>query len=420
MNLIGLSINHNTAPIELREALHLGSSEITELIPEMKKTLFTDGFIISTCNRTEVFGFPIDGSIDYKKIKEFLINNKKIEGLKAENFNIYFSCGAVRHIFRVATGLDSLVLGDSQILGQVKEAFQLSEDNNFTGTILRRIYDITLKVGKRVINETEIGEGAVTISYAAVQVIEKIFANLYSKSALVIGAGETGELAAIHLKDKGVQCITIANRTKSKAEKLAKKVDGNVIDFENIDDELPKYDIVVSATSAENLIIEEKTVKKVMKRRKGSPVCMMDIALPRDIDPKVTDIENVFYHDIDSLNIIVEENLKKRKKEIPAVEEIIMEEMVSFFSWYNTLDVVPTIKSFREFFEEIKQDELDKIKYKITDEDFEKVEDMTRRLIGRLLHNPTIKMRELAESGTNIQEMINYTMILKDLYKLDK
>ena len=419
MNLTGITINHTSAPLELREALHLSRDEIIELIPKLKRGLFTDGFVLSTCNRTEIFGFPQNDSINYKEIIELLGNHKSVPGIIPEHFKKFFSCGAVKHIFSVASGIDSLMIGDSQILGQVKEAFEISEDMDFAGSIFRRLFDSTLKVGKRVIKETNIGEGAVSISYAAVQIVEKIFAALDKKSALIIGAGETGELAALHLKDKEIGQIIITNRNPERAQKLAEKIAGDIIPFLQFKEYLHNFDIIISATSSERILISKEDVAASMKKRRGTPICLMDIAVPRDIDPGVKQLENVFYNDIDSLQIIVEQNLKKRGKEIPLAEKIIMEELVNFFSWYNTLEVVPTIKSIRDFFEEIRMDELEKIRHKVNEENYHKLEDMTRRLIGRLLHNPTVKLRHLAESGTNIQEVAATALLLKELFDLD-
>lgn len=418
MNLIGVSLNHKTAPIEIREALHLSKEESTELIFRLKEKIFTAGFVLSTCNRTEIFGFPKDGKADLKPVIELLLDYKHVENLKSENFTKYFSCSAVKHIFQVASGIDSMIIGDSQILGQTKDAFQLSEELDFADSVMKRIFDTAIKVGKLSIKETLIGEGAVTVSFAAVQVVEKIFSSLANKSALVIGAGETGELAATHLHDKGIHSLTIANRTIERAEKLAAKLNANVIAFEKVKENLHQYDIIFSATSAEGFILDYSDIKYAIKKRKGIPLCCMDIALPRDIDPKVSELENVFYHDIDSLNIIVKQNLLKRQKEIPKVEKIIMDEMVNFFGWYNTLDVVPVIKAMREFFDGIRKDEIEKIKNKLTPESLEKVEDMTRRLLGRLLHNPTMLLRQLAEKGSNPNEVAVAVMMVKQLFDL--
>jgi glutamyl-tRNA reductase len=419
MDLIGISINHKTAPLALREALYFSTSEIKKLLPHLKKVVFSDGFVISTCNRTEVFGLPLSDKINSIELGEYILKQKPVSGITQENFQGFFACSAVKHIFNVASGIDSLIIGDSQILGQVRDAFQLSIEANFAGSVMNRLFDTTLKVGRRSISETGIGDGAVSVSYAAVQVVEKIFSNLNKKSALIIGAGETGELAAVHLKDKGIRNIVIANRTKEKAEELAGKVKGRIIDFSMIAEELHNFDIVISATGSPSAIINFDDVKNMMRKRKGTPSCLVDIAVPRDIDPKVTKIDNVFYHDIDSLEVIVDQNRKQREKEIPAVEKIIIEELVSFYSWYNSLDVIPTIKSFRSFFEEIRLDEMEKIKNKIHSDDIEKFNEVTKRLVGRLMHNPTKKLRELSKTELSEQELKNHTLILKELFKLD-
>lgn len=420
MNLIGITINHKTAPIELREALHLNQDETTHLIENLKEHLFSEGFILSTCNRTEVFGFPKKSSYNYTHVYDALTNLKPVEGVMPEHFKKYFSCGAVKHIFEVASGIDSLLIGDSQILGQLKESFNLSDDLNFSGSFTKRLADTAIKVGKRAIKETRIGEGAVTISFAAVQVIEKIYASIESKKALVIGAGETAELAAVHLRERGLSEISITNRTTERGKELSQKVFGTFIPFEEYKNHLQKFDIIISATSSDNILISKKEIKEIMKQRRGTPIVLMDIAIPRDIDPASADIDNVFYHDIDSLKIIVDQNLLKRTSEIPKINKIIEEELVAFFGWYNTLDIVPTIKVFREFFEEIRSDELNKIKNKVTQEDYDKIDDMTHRMIGRLLHNPTITLKELAESGQNVQEAATHALLITNLFRLNE
>ncbi len=419
MNIVGISINHRTASIELREALHLSSTEITELIASLKENLLSGGFVLSTCNRTELFGIQKDGKAEFGKLVNALLDFKKVDNLTTANFEKFFSCSAVKHIFKVTSGIDSQVIGDSQILGQVKESFILAEDLNFANSVLKRVFDSAIKVGKRSIKETGIGEGAVTVSFAAVQVVEKIFAVPSTKSALVIGAGETGKLAAVHLKNLGVNKLAITNRTEAKAQEAAKSLNCTVIEFENYKDHLHEYDIIFSATSAEGYLLTKDDIKKVMKKRRGNPVCLMDIALPRDIDPKTRELDNVFYNDIDSLSVIVDQNISRRKEAVPKVEKILIEEMVNFFSWYNTLNVVPTIKAMREFFEEIGNDELEKIKHKVTPEEFDKIEDMTRRMLGRLLHNPTMKLREVAENGSNTDEIVVQSMLVKELFHLN-
>lgn len=419
MDLLGISINHRTADIALREKLFFSADEIKKLIPELKREMFSEGVVISTCNRTEIFGIPLSEKISYTEILNFIKDLKTITGFSEENIERYFSCSAVKHIFNVSAGIDSMIPGDSQILGQVKEAFTISAENDFSGLFINRLSDTAIKVGKRTISETKIGEGAVTISYAAVQVIEKIFSNLEKKSVLVIGAGQTASLAVNHLKDKHIGKIFITNRTLANSKILADKTGAEIIPFEEFKSHLHKFDIIISATSSPGFLLSEKEVKEAMIKRRNNPVCIMDIALPRDISPEARNIEYVFYNDIDSLKNIVDENIKRRKAEALKIDNIIMEEMISFYNWYNNLNVVPSIKLLREFFEDISNDELNKIKNKVTEDDYIKLEAMTKRLVGRLLHNPTMKLKSISESSLSEQEKLKETAIIKEIFGLN-
>jgi len=419
MNIIGLSVNHNTCDLNLREAVYLNDEDKEKLINHLKDNLLTEGLIISTCNRTEVYGIAVSDDITPHDLRNALLFVKPEIELKEENYLPFFLCSAVKHLLDVATGIDSLIVGDNQILGQVKDAFLFSEKNGFLKSIFHRLQLVTLKTGKRAIVETMIGQGAVSISYAAIKVIGKIFNNLESKKALVIGAGETGELAAIHLHDKNVEGLTITNRTAEKGEELAKKVGGKFISLNEFKYELHNFDIVISATSASDYILHFEDFKKALKKRRGNPVVIMDIAIPRDIEPSVQNIDGVFYHDIDSLKVIVEQNLEMRKQEVPKVKSIIEEEAASFFAWYNTLEILPTIKLFREFFEEIREDEINKISHKFDEHQLEKIDHMTRRLIGRVLHNPTFHLRSLSENGVDYEKAAEYSQIIRELFKLE-
>lgn len=419
MDILGISINHKTASIELRETLYLSVDEIKEFIPILKENVFLEGFILSTCNRTEIFGIPKTNNVTYRDIQKCLLKFKHVDGLSFKHFLNYFSCSAVKHILEVASSINSQIVGDGQIHGQVKDAFHLSNELDFSNTLFHKLYEASVRVGKRSISETLIGQGAVTVSFAAIKVLEKIFSSFKSKRALVIGAGETGALAAIHLKEKGIGQLFITNRTLSKAKVLAEKVNGSVIGFNSLKDFLEDFDIIISATSSKDYIIEYDEVKSMMKKRKGTLTCIMDIAVPRDINPKISELDGMFYNDIDSLNVIVNENLQKREKEIPLVNQIIMEEMTTFFKWSNTLDVVPTIKDFRDFFEEIRLDEIGKIRHKVHDYEFEKVDNMTKRIIGRILHHPTWNLKRLSETGTDYETAKKYSDIVRELFNLD-
>lgn len=401
MNIIGITINHNTAPVELREALHLNDDEVRSSITEFKGNLLSEGLILSTCNRTEVYGIPSSGDASHDAIKKYLVSKKQIPEYKEENFRIFSSREALKHLFEVISGIDSMLVGDNQIFKQVKSAFQVSEEMQFSGFLMKRIFDHATRAGKRAINETEICEGAVTVSYAAVQLIEKVFSGLNKKHALVIGAGETGEIAAKHLKEKNIGRLAITNRTVERAEKLATGIGAEIIPFTNFREFIHEFDIILSATSADNFILNKDDIKNAMKKRNYNPVVLMDVAIPRDIDPAVKELDYVFYHDIDALNIIVEQNLLRRKAEIPKVKAIISEELDSFFSWYGSLEAAPTIKELRDKFEAVRAEEVEKNINRFSEEDREKLEVITKRIVNKLLHHPTVELKKMVEDGSH-------------------
>jgi glutamyl-tRNA reductase len=420
MNLLSISINHRTAPIELREALHLNDEEIRNFILQQKGKLFNEGLVISTCNRTELYGIPVAKNITNKELQDLIIKYKSDTKASVENFEHYISRESIRHLFKVTTGIDSLLIGDNQIYKQVKDSFQLADELQFTGFFMRRIMDAATRVGKRAITETAISEGAVTVSYAAVQLIEKIFSTLNKKSALIVGTGETGEIAAKHLRDRGIGRLALTNRTFEKAEKLANELNTAVFPFDSFKEHIHKFDIIVSATSSEGLIISKSDIESAMKKRNFASMVLMDIAIPRDIDPKSKEIEYVFYHDIDSLNIIVEQNLAKRKEEIPKVERIIEEELDSFFEWYNSLEAAPTIKTLRDHFEAIRADEVEKNINKFSESDREKLDIVTKRIINKILHQPTVELKKTSETDNRTEDTAQKISVIRELFGLSK
>ena len=420
MQLLTVSINHKTAPVQLREALHLSDDEVREIILKAKDNFIKEGLLLSTCNRTEIYGIPVNSQITHQQLQTVITESKNSTTTSPENFQTFISRESLKHLFSVISGIDSLLIGDNQIFKQVKNAFAIAEEMKFAGFLMRRVFDSAIRVGKRAISETAISEGAVTISYAAVQLIEKIFSNLSKKSALIIGTGETGEIAAKHLRDRGIGRLALTNRTFEKAEKLAADLKTAVFPFDTFKDHLHKFDIVISATSAEGMIISRSDVESAMKKRNFASMVLMDIAVPRDIDPATKKIDYVFYHDIDSLNIIVEQNVTKRKDEIPKVKKIIDEELDSFFEWYNSLQSAPTIKSLREHFDEIRAEEVEKNINKFSSEDREKLEIVTKRILNKILHHPTIELKKINESGTGAEEAATKMGIIKSLFGIDK
>jgi glutamyl-tRNA reductase len=418
MNLIAISINHRTASVDLREAVHLKEDEIRPFINLAKENQIKEGLILSTCNRTEIFGIPNNNETNHENFQSLLLNFKPAQNITEQHFQKFVSKDAIRHLFCVATGIDSMLVGDNQVFKQVKESFQIAEETNFAGYIMHRVFDAAIRTGKRAISETSISEGAVTVSYAAVQLTEKIFSNLSKKSALVIGTGETGEIAAKHLSEKGIGSLAVTNRTQEKAEKLAEKLNAKVIPFSEFKDSIYKFDIIISATASPEILLNKDDVKSALKKRSNNPMILMDIAVPRDIDPQTRKIDYVFYHDLDSLNIIVEQNLTKRKSEIPKVEKIIEEELDNFVEWYNSLQAAPAIKDLRDFFEEIRNEEVEKNKNKFAAEDQEKLDIVTKRIINKILHHPTIELRK-ADDSTGSGDSVTKIGIIRDLFGIN-
>ena len=418
MNLIAISINHKTASVDLREAVHLKEDEIRPFINFAKENQIKEGLILSTCNRTEIFGIPASSDTSHEKFQSLLLNFKPAQNITDQHFQKYVSRDAIKHLFSVATGIDSLLIGDNQVFKQVKDSFQIAEETQFAGYIMHRIFDAAIRTGKRAISETSISEGAVTVSYAAVQLTEKIFSNLSKKSALVIGTGETGEIAAKHLSEKGIGSLSVTNRTQEKAEKLAEKLNAKVIPFTEFRDSIYKFDIIISATASPEILIKKDDIRNALKKRSNNSMILMDIAVPRDIDPETKKIDYIFYHDLDSLNIIVEQNLAKRKSEIPKVEKIIEEELDNFWEWYNSLQAAPAIKDLRDFFEEIRNEEVEKNKNKFASEDQEKLDIVTKRIINKILHHPTIELRK-ADDSIGSGDSATKIGIIRDLFGIN-
>lgn len=418
MNLFAVGISHHTASVEVREKMWLSEAEVRRALAELKQRYFSECVLVSTCNRTELYGIPSSGQpIDVSALAAFLIDFKNASSLvHPDHFRSEVSETAVHQLFRVASGIDSMVIGDIQILNQVKEAFSASREANAMGPIMNRLMQATLHVGKRVRSETMICEGAVSVSYAAVELASKIFADLARKSVLLIGAGETGELTLKHLVAKGISRIRIANRTREKAEALAAPLGGTVVEYAGMLEALTDADIVMTSVQNPTYIIGPEEIHKAMRLRLNSPLIIIDIGVPRNVDPATRRIGNVFLYDIDSLKTVVDKNLERRTAEIPSVNNILKQELDDFLKWYDALQVGPTIQELRELFEAIRQQEVDRNINRFTAEDRELVDLVTKRIINKLLHQPMTVLKEGTEGGNGQTETLWRIQAVRELF----
>jgi glutamyl-tRNA reductase len=404
LEIVLVGLNHKTACLELREQLTGSLSRNGSALLETKKLPFVgECLFLNTCNRVEVL-FTTD-SLEQggRELIGFWAGGvlKSPAELKGHLY-IYRSDDAVRHLFRVAASLDSMVVGEPQILGQLKEAYREAVRLHTTGVILNRLLHKTFSVAKRIRTETGIASHAVSISFAAVELAKKIFQDLTGKKVLVIGAGEMAELAVEHLLNNKVQKIIVANRTLERALDLAKRWQGSAISLEEVPTALTEADIVISSTGAQELIIDQGRVKGIMKQRRQRPLFFIDIAVPRDVDPKINELDNVYLYDIDDLQGVVAQNVAERKNEALQAERIVQEEAIKFRSWLNGLEVVPTIVSLRRKMEEIIQRELKKtgaVLQELTEGQQKSVEWMTQSILNKVLHDPITFLKEPQHQG---------------------
>jgi glutamyl-tRNA reductase len=419
MKVFVAGLNHNTADIELREKVAFNGSKLDEGLIRLKELPdVQEVIILSTCNRVELYANVKDTVKASESIKTFLSEFHGIDrALLNKALYTYDDVNAVRHIFRVSSSLDSMVIGEPQILGQVKEAFELALEKKATGILLNRLMKKAISVAKRVRSETRIAENAVSISFAAVELAKKIFTDLSEKVFMLLGAGEMAELAARHLMSSGVKEVVVANRRYERACELAEEFHGRPVRLDDFLREMVHSDIVICSTGAPHYILLKDQMQKVMKDRKQKPVFIIDISVPRNIDPGINDLDNVYLYNIDDLQGIVDANMFERKREAEKAEMIIEEEIETFFQWQSSLDSVPTIVALREKAEEIKKSELEKLLNKFPDMEEKQrkaIEYMASALVNKLIHQPTMALKKDSEDRDLL------VAIIKKLYKINE
>lgn len=419
MHLLLLGVSHKTAPVDLRERLDFSSRDLGAAVEALgARASAAESVVLSTCNRSEIYVASGDPARAREEIVDFL---SEYHQLPRETFLphlfAYDDAEAARHLFRVSAGLDSLVVGEPQILGQVKDAFQAAAQRRCTGPLLGKAFEWAFGVGKRVRTETGLGEGAVSVGFAAVALARKIFGKLEGRRVLVIGAGEISTLTAQHLRSHGVAEIAITSRTMAGAEALAQAVQGRAVPWEEMMPALGRADIVITATGAQRPILTRAHVESVTGRRRSGPLFIIDIAVPRDVDTAVGDIEQVFLYNVDDLQTIVQENLSRRGAEIARAESIVSEELARFVAWQRSRAAIPTVIALRQRFDAIRRSELQRLEGKLgalPPEARARVDEVTRLIVEKLLVEPTEQLKALPDEETQVA----YTEAVNRLFRL--
>ena len=419
MHIVIIGLSHKTAPVEIREKLAFAPTAMERPLRQMLElSTITEGLIISTCNRVELCAVTKEPDAAIAELRRFLAEYHEVSPEEInENLFDYQGEEAIRHLFRVSSSLDSMVLGEPQILGQIKTAYGYAAEFKTAGLILNRFLHKAFSVAKRVRTETAIASNAVSVSFAAVELARKIFDRIDNKGVMIIGAGEMCELAARHFVANGISKVLVTNRTFERAEKLAAEFNGKAVPFDSFVDHLAEVDIIMTSTGAPNFILGKRQMEEVLKRRKNRPMFLIDIAVPRDIDPKVNDISNTYLYDVDDLQGVVQANLKERQKEAGKAEAIVEQEIGQFHLWLGNLEVKPTVIALRRKLDEIRQQELEKTFGNLKDltgKQRKSIEAMAGAIINKILHKPTA----ILKNSQNDMSGEDYVDAIRTLFDL--
>ena len=412
-------MSHRSAPVEVRERVAFPPCAGRSFLRRLKdEGAVSEAVLLSTCNRTEVYAVVEDEGARGRML-DLLAEDRGVERASLEQDTYWLTdAEAVRHLYRVASSLDSMVVGEGQILGQVREAYRAATEEHCAGQILNRLFHTSLRVGKKVRSETGIGDSSLSVPRVAVKLAEEVFGDLTGRRALVLGAGDMSELVVKHLKDRGVADLLIANRTPQRASLLAERVGGRAVAFDALAAELTEVDVVVSSTGSGEWVVQSETVAGALSLR-SEPLFFIDIAVPRDIDPVVQTLERVYLYDIDDLQAVVERNAEGRQDAAEDGEAMISPAVLEFTGWLSTLHVVPLIQELRDGAEQIRRHELARAlsRMELSPEEAASVERMSYSLVNKLLHGPIQEIKARAEAGSPLEssEVRRRLMALDDL-----
>jgi glutamyl-tRNA reductase len=401
MRLLVAGVSHKTAPVEIRESLAFPEAALPEALAQLARSSgIAEAAIVSTCNRVEVLAAFEEGADAEAAVREFLVARGATSGTRvAEHLYSRMGKEAVHHVFRVASSLDSMVLGEPQILGQLKQAYAVARQQGCLHGVLETVLTRAFSVAKRVRSETGIGQMAVSVSFAAVELARKIFGSLGGKTILIVGAGKMSELAARHLRRSGASRILVTNRTYERAVEMARVFDGTPVEYNRFLSVLPEADIVIASSGASEYILRKDDMQRAIAARRYKPVFLIDIAVPRNIDPAINDIDSVFLYDIDDLQEVVNSNLRERLKEAEHAEQIVAQEVERTLARVKVQEVTPTIVGLQEQLEQVRAAELEKARRRmgpLTPQQEETLEALTRAIVNKIAHGPIAELRRQA------------------------
>ena len=417
LSLVGLS--HHTAPIEVRERVHFPEGEVGAAVQMLRRREgVAEAALLSTCNRTEAL-LRLEGEAQpLALVADFFAEARRMPRSEFEGYLYHHSQrDAVRHIFRVASSLDAMLVGEPQVLGQVKAAYATARAHGCIGGVLDEVLTHSFAVAKKVRTETSVGASAVSVSYAAVELARKIFGSLEGRTVFLIGAGKMSELAAKHLRRSGAQAILVTNRTYGRAQELAEELGGQAIKFDDLVKYAGQADIVISSTGAPHHILRKQHGEQFLAERKNRPMFFIDIAVPRDIEPAMNELDNIFVYDIDDLKGVVDANRRERQREAQRAEEIIEREVDRFLTRLKRLELTPTVVALQEKLHGLREQELARAGLKdLTPEQRAEVEEMSRALVNKILHLPLTQLKQLPQEpdGLKLMEFIRKAFQLKD------
>jgi glutamyl-tRNA reductase len=415
MNIYAVGTSHKHSPLDLRERLVFAEEELPAALGDLRELAAAEAAIISTCNRTEIYIVPKDEIFNADRLKEWLARWKRLDVPKQHLFSLHAG-SAARHLFEVASGVDSQVVGDIQIIGQVRTAYQCAQRSGSLGKVLDRLFNVALHTGKRVKSETDLFAGAVSISYVAVELAKKIFHPIAGKRTLVIGAGESGELAARNLHGQGARNITITNRTEARGHDLIARMGfGSWMQLEALPARLHEFDIIIVSTGAQNYLISYEHARAAAARR-DEPQLIVDISVPRNVDPRINTIPMIFCKDLNDLNSVVEQNVERRRAELPRAEIIIAEELAKFSAWCNLLPVTPVVAELKRWGEEIARAELEKNRGRFSEGDYENVERLVASVVKKIIGMP---MAHLLDAQTDTERVLRKAEYVRLLFNLN-